>query len=261
MTIDHKILKMDNLSEPVKLPPKKRIKRCNFKGCGLTENDTKIVNHSCPEHHAIMKERHTKQRINNFAKHKALLQNKFDFVSCCSLAKNADFVKYDSYTKDVLMKAAIEKGKLVGLTSAEKSPYLSLKKHGMAYIENGIEIDNEAYNNYVGIVDSNKNKFEKLFPNLTKDNNPRFIPDKEANRYVALGEDCNLEEWNNIQEQLEYLVLDLKLPAKGTTASKFVPDIKFQYTILKSDAGLSKVQHAHTDKLLPFSLRSSTKFF
>ena len=106
-----------------------------------------------------MKERHTKQRVNNFAKHKALLQKKFDFVSCCSLAKNADFVKYDSYTKDVIMKAAIKKGKLVGLTSAERTPYVSLKKHGMAYIENGIEIDDEAYNKYVGIVDSNKKLF------------------------------------------------------------------------------------------------------
>ena len=131
---------MDNLSEPVKLPPKKRIKRCNFKGCKATENDDVIVNHACPKHHAIMKERHTKQRVNNFAKHKALLQKKFDFVSCCSLAKNADFVKYDSYTKDVLMKAAIKKDKLVGLISAERTPCFSLKNHGMAYIENGIEI-------------------------------------------------------------------------------------------------------------------------
>ena len=43
---------MDNLSEPVKLPPKKRIKRCNFKGCKATENDDVIINHACPKHHA-----------------------------------------------------------------------------------------------------------------------------------------------------------------------------------------------------------------
>ena len=60
---------------------------------------------------------------------------------------------------------------------------------------------------------------------------------------------------------MEVLVLDLKLPAKGTTASKFVPNINIQFTILKSDAGLSKAQHAHTDELLPFSLGSNTKFF
>ena len=60
---------------------------------------------------------------------------------------------------------------------------------------------------------------------------------------------------------MEVLVLDLKLPAKGTTASKFDPDIDIQFTILKSDAGLSKAQHAHTDELLPFSLGSSTKYF
>ena len=116
---------MNNLSEPAKLPPKKRIKKCYFKVCKVTEDDDVIVNHACPKHNAIMKERNIKQRVDNFAKHKALLQKKFDFVSCCSLAKNADFVKYDSYTKDVLMKAAIEKGKLVGLTSAERTPYFS----------------------------------------------------------------------------------------------------------------------------------------
>ena len=44
------------------------------------------------------------------------------------------------------------------------------------------------------IVDSNKSKFEKLFLNLTDNDYPRFIPDNAANRYVALGEDCNSEE-------------------------------------------------------------------
>ena len=64
-------------------------------------------------------------------------------------------MKYDSYLKHVLMKAAIEKGNLIGITSAERTLYLSLK-HGIAYIGNTIEINNEAYDKYLGIVESNK---------------------------------------------------------------------------------------------------------
>ena len=41
---------------------KKRIKRCEFKGCSKTENDCLIVNHSCEEHHAAIKLRDNKNR-------------------------------------------------------------------------------------------------------------------------------------------------------------------------------------------------------
>ena len=116
---------MNNLSEAVKLPPKKRIKRYQFKGYKIPSDASIIVNHAYPEQHAAMKERSTENKLANIAKHKALLQKKSNSVSCCSLAKNASFAKYDTYYKDSLMKAVIEKGKLVGLTSAEKSPYFS----------------------------------------------------------------------------------------------------------------------------------------
>ena len=106
-----------------------------------------------------------------------------------------------------------------------------------------------------------RQKNEKLVLNLTKNGTMRFISDNEANRYVARGEHCNLDEWNNIQEQFKLLSPDLKLPPKGTAASKFIPDVHLQLTILSSDAGLSKAQQAHTDELLPFSLGSTTKFF
>ena len=38
-------------------PPKKRLKRCEFKGCGKTSSECTIINHGCPEHHAYMKEK------------------------------------------------------------------------------------------------------------------------------------------------------------------------------------------------------------
>ena len=56
------------------------------------------------------------------------------------------------------------------------------------------------------------------------------------------------------------MTLDLKLPPKGTTASKFIPDVHLQFTILSSDASLNKSQQAHTGELLLFSLGSTTIF-
>ena len=211
---------MDNLEGAATLPAKKRLKRCNFKGCKNTSNDSLIVNHGCPEHHAIMKERNTKLRIANFAKQKAILRKQFDFVSCSFLAKNAGFVKHDSYRTDVIKKAAIEKGKLIGITMAEKSPYLSLKKHGVAFLEDAIEIDNGAYDDYLKVVDSNKHNFKKLFVTLNKQGTPKYIPDKDPNRYVMGAEFCDLEQWNSILEQFQVLAIDLKLPAKGNSTKK-----------------------------------------
>ena len=65
---------MKNSSEAATLPGKKRLKRCEFKGCKKTSDDCAVIDHACPEHHAIMKQRNTKHRITNFAKQKAILQ-------------------------------------------------------------------------------------------------------------------------------------------------------------------------------------------
>ena len=68
-----------------------------------------------------------KQRVANYAKHKAILRKQFDFSSCSTFIKNAAFLKHDSYKTDVIKSAAIEKGNLVGLTMSERNPYLSSK--------------------------------------------------------------------------------------------------------------------------------------
>ena len=39
-----------------------KIRRCEFKGCKRTSSDCKIINHSCPEHHAIMKQKSSQKR-------------------------------------------------------------------------------------------------------------------------------------------------------------------------------------------------------
>ena len=81
------LLDINPNTEAVKLQSKKRIKKYQFKGCKVTSDDSIIVNHACPEHHAVMKERNTENKIANVAKCKALLHKQFDFVSCCSLKK------------------------------------------------------------------------------------------------------------------------------------------------------------------------------
>ena len=57
-------------------------------------------------------------------------------------------MKQDSYKTDVIKSAAIEKGKLIGLSMSERNPYLSLKKYGMAFIEDAIDVDDKAYEEY-----------------------------------------------------------------------------------------------------------------
>ena len=44
----------------------------------------------------------------------------------------------------------------------ERREILSLKKHGLAFLEDAIEIDNRAYDDYLKVVDSNKHNFKKL---------------------------------------------------------------------------------------------------
>ena len=104
-------------------PPKIRMKICQFKGCRKTSDDCKIVNHGCPDHHAFMKDKNTKQGKAYYAKKKATLHKQFDFSLCSTLVNNAAFWKYDSHKTDVIKYAAINKGKLPGLTMGERTPY------------------------------------------------------------------------------------------------------------------------------------------
>ena len=69
--------------------------------------------------------------------------------------------------KDVIKKNAIEKGKIIGITMVG-SPYLSLKKNGVVYLEDVFEIDDTAYDDYLQLVNSNGNKFEKLSVTFTR---------------------------------------------------------------------------------------------
>ena len=84
-------------------------------------------------------------------------------------------MKYDLYLRYVIKKDAIEKGKVIGITMVERSPYLSLKKNGVVYLEDAFGIDDTAYDDHLQLVNSNGNKFEKLSVTYTKQGTPNFI--------------------------------------------------------------------------------------
>ena len=42
---------------PTTTPPKKRLKRCEYKGCEKTSNECNIINHGCPDHHEYLKDK------------------------------------------------------------------------------------------------------------------------------------------------------------------------------------------------------------
>ena len=243
------------------IPLNKRLKRCEFKGCKKTSNECEIVNHGCPIHHSFMKEKNTKQRIANYAKKKAILRKQFDFTSCSKLVNNYDFMKYDSYKTDVIKVAAVNKGKLIALTTGEKTPYMSLKKHGVAFVDDGIQIDETAYEDFLKIIETKKSKFKPLFTAINKNGTPKFIMEKGPNRYSIGGDDSDIEEWNNVHIQFKRLANNLKLPTKGNAMKRQAMHINVDFNIIKSDSGLTQGQQAHTDELHSFSLGNTTKFF
>ena len=93
--------------------------------------------------------------------------------------KNKHVLKYDSYRKDVIQKAATTKGELIGLINAMTSPYLALKTYGVAFMPKAImhiEAEREKLHKY--ILEKEKD-FERLFTSLTKDNATKFIKEDD----------------------------------------------------------------------------------
>ena len=85
--------------------------------------------------------------------------------------------------------------------------------------------------------------------------------EKGPNRYSIGGDDCDLNDWNNIDEQFRFLGYKLKLPHKGHALKRASLKLNVDFNIIKSDAGLTQSQQAHTDELPEFSLGNTTKCF
>jgi len=143
----------------------------------------------------------------------------------------------------------------------KKNPYQSLKKNGVAFIEDAIEIDDKAYQEFSDYVQAESSKFKPLFTTINKNGSPKFKIEKGPNRYSIGGENCNLNNWNNIHERFKYMFNRMRVPGKGHQSQRPMYNLNIDFNIIKSDGGLTQSQHPHTDELHQFSLGNTTKFF
>ena len=240
---------------------KKRIKRCEFKGCGKTEIDCVIKNHGCPEHCEIMKHRGNENKKALNAKNKACKRMKFDF-EVNQRVNSAEFVKMNSFMNTVFKTSAIGKGKIMALTELATSPYLALKKYGVTMMEGAITIDDKAQESFMNYVENVINKLEPSFTRLTNAGNPKFIAKGKPNRLVMSirDDDDNFFKWNDIQWQVDEMLnnLNLPLPKKGKSMDD---TFDCHYSLLVTEPNLDERQQEHTDVSEPFSLGKNTKHF
>ena len=240
---------------------KKRIKRCEFKGCGKTEADCIIKNHGCPEHMEIMKNRGKDNKKALYAKNKACKRMKVDF-DINQRVNSAEFLKLNSFMNNIIKTSAIGKGKILALTELATSPYLSLKKYGVTVMESAITIDDKAHNKFMKYVDNVSKYLEPSFTRLTVASNPKFIAKAKPNRLVMSirDDDDNFFEWNNIQCQIDEMLNNLDLPLPKKNKSK---DDNFDchYSLLVTEPKVDERQQEHTDVREPFVLGKSTKHF
>lgn len=120
-------------------------------------------------------------------------------------------MRYDSFQGNVVKTGTIGKGKLIAMTEFSNSPYLALKKHGVAFIKDAVTIANDAYEKFMEYIDIFSNKFERSF--ITS-----VVGEAEASYW-----------WNNITQQLP-----ISNPNKGTEN-----EFEMRSNILKLNPGMN----------------------
>ena len=68
-------------------------------------------------------------------------------------------MRYDSFQGNVVKTGAIGKGKLIAMIELSNSPYVALKKHGVAFIQDAVTIDDDAHEKFMEHVNSVSKKF------------------------------------------------------------------------------------------------------
>ena len=249
-----------NINMLTSIATKKRIKRCVFKGCRKTENDCKIVNHSCEEHHAAVKLRDNNNRKSLVIKNNAIKRKNFDF-NVTNYVNSKNFLKIYSFLDDVIKTAALGKGTILALNHVAGSHYHALKRYGVTIVEKSVTIDDDEHEKFMTYVDKVKNTLEPSFTGLTATNEPKFIAKGRPNRFVkAISfDDQDFHGWNKIEQQLEMMMENLKLP--NTKGKKVDPKFDMHFNLLMIDPGVDHRQHEHTDVLEEFELGSNTKHF
>ena len=123
-------------------------------------------------------------------------------------------MKSYSFLGDVIKTAAVGKGTILALNHVAGSPYHALKKYGVTIVEKAVTIDDDEHEKFMTHIEKVKKSLEPSFTGLTATNNPKFISKGKPNRFVKAisSDDEDFYGWNNIEEQLEMMMENLKLP-------------------------------------------------
>ena len=248
----------------------RKIKKCRFSGCKLTEEDGVIIKQSgCPQHYDDVRLKNNAQRLKLFHEKKNHLPSNYMFDIGTSLHKNIKFIKCDSYYSKVLMKTSFTKGKMVGITSSFDSIFQSLMKNGYAFLPQAIDIEQHNYNSLVDMIEAkppHKNqpwKFEKLFTTMTNTHKPKFIL-KGANRYVTSSKEYMnaLANWIDLENKVVTLLGGCGFTTKSKKSRKKIQRKEFvlDFTMLKSDANLKSCQVLHNDIGVEFASVGKSEF-
>ena len=253
-------------SKRQKLDKIPKAKTCIFKGCMVTDNNTKFVQASCPAHYEIVKARNNKQRVRHNYKKK--LENNYD-LNVGNIATNSKFVKYISYYDEVLMNTSVTKGVLIGLTRSATNTYASLKKNGFAFLPHAVSIADDDYSSLISTIEGKGEDdawtFNKLFTGLKRDNSAEIIKSGSPNRWETHNADYgrHLRGWNDLEVQLNDVMVEGHFPnlTKKSRGVKQKPrEFHYDFSILKSDPYLMQSQAAHTDADPEFTLGRNKNF-
>lgn len=100
-------------------------------------------------------------------------------------------------TRKSITPAAIVKGELIGLTNGEKSLYILLKKHGIAFMQKSIKNISKKRLKLDKYLNRNKDVCKKVFTWLSKNKKTKMIADGEPNRFItATSDDDNNSSHN-----------------------------------------------------------------
>ena len=104
--------------------------------------------------------------------------------------------------------------------------------------------------------------FQKLFTYMNTSNQPRVLGENN-DRWISspVNEVHNKStSWNSVSFQLADILKDIGI-TKSCLMKMKDQEFKFEFSLLRSDAGLDDPQQIHTDEMTPYQYSSIVKVF
>ena len=120
-----------------------------------------------------MRKRNSKRSLLNYHKHKGAANAEFDFDSR-KYATDVNFLKTLSFSRDYVIPAAVKKGELISLTESFRTPYDALRKTGVAFMANSLNMKGHEVTLLKEYSTRVNDQFKPLFVNLSVNNNHIF---------------------------------------------------------------------------------------